>query len=124
MQTEKKILIVDDDPRNIFALKATLATKGFAVVTAKAAEEAFKVLDTDKKIAVVLMDMMMPEIDGYEATETIKAHSHYGDIKVIAVTAKAMQNDRQRCLDAGADEYISKPINVDALLKLLEQYLN
>jgi two-component system cell cycle response regulator DivK len=124
MQTEKKILIVDDDPRNIFALKATLAAKGFSVVTAKAAEEAFEVLDTDKRIAVVLMDMMMPDTDGYEATENIKAHPHHKDIKVIAVTAKAMQNDRQRCLNAGADEYISKPINVDVLLRLLNEYLN
>lgn len=112
-----KVLIVDDDPRNIFALGATLKSKGYPCVTATSAQQGLAMLRDDANIGIVLLDMMMPEMDGYEAIPRIKALRH---IPVIAVTAQAMVGDREKCLAAGADDYISKPINVDALLTILE----
>lgn len=122
MHTNSTVLIVDDDARNIFALRATLKAKGYNTATAQSAEEAFRMLKEDDSIRVVLMDMM-PDTDGYEATEQIKADGDLSDVKVIAVTARAMTNDKQRCLDAGADDYISKPIDVDKLLMVLQQHI-
>lgn len=115
-----KILIVDDDARNIFALVATLKARGYACVTAGAAADALSLLARDTGIDLVLMDMMMPEMDGYEAIPLLKARF---DVPVIAVTAQAMQGDRERCLAAGADAYIAKPIDVDKLLLLLTSFL-
>lgn len=115
-----KILIVDDDPRNIFALVATLKAHGYTCLTAGGAADALSLLTRDTAIALVLMDMMMPEMDGYEAIPLLKARF---DIPVIAVTAQAMQGDREKCLTAGADAYIAKPIDVDRLLLLLSTFL-
>ncbi|WP_129716859.1 response regulator [Pedobacter sp. SYP-B3415] len=117
----KKILIIDDDSRNIFALKAVLKAKGYSCVSALGAAEGLALLENGD-IAVVLLDMMMPEMDGYEALSKIRANAVTASVPVIAVTAQAMVGDRERCLDAGADGYISKPINVEELIKLLEQY--
>lgn len=115
----KKILIVDDDARNIFALKATLKAKGFECLSCPGAPEALKLLRTDEPVDAVLIDMMMPEMDGYEAIPLIKNLENRQSTPVIAVTAQAMLGDREKCLKAGADEYISKPIDVEKLLKLL-----
>lgn len=115
-----KILIVDDDPRNIFALVATLKARGYTCLTAGGAADALSLLTRDTAIDLVLMDMMMPEMDGYEAIPLLKARF---DIPVIAVTAQAMQGDREKCLTAGADAYIAKPIDVDRLLLLLSTFL-
>ncbi len=117
----KKILIVDDDPRNIFALKLTLKSRGYAVETCTMAQEALDVLKADPDFSVILMDMMMPGIDGYEAIRTIRNTPEIKDIPIIAVTAQAMQEDRQKCIDVGANEYISKPIDVDFLLTAIEK---
>ena len=116
---KKKILIVDDDNRNIFALTATLKARAFECVSRTDAKEALELLNDTDTIDIVLMDMMMPDMDGYEAIPLIKAISHRENLPVVAVTAQAMVGDREKCLRAGADGYISKPIDVDKLLKLL-----
>ncbi|MHA4740940.1 response regulator [Dyadobacter sp. MSC1_007] len=115
----KKILIVDDDARNIFALKATLKAKGFECLSCPGAPEALNLLGTDEPVDAVLIDMMMPEMDGYEAIPLIKNLKNRKSVPIIAVTAQAMVGDREKCLRAGADDYISKPIDVEKLLKLL-----
>lgn len=117
---KKKILIVDDDPRNIFALKLTLKSEGFEVISASMADEAIRLMIKNTDITVVLMDMMMPEIDGYQAMNIISQNPDIVKIPVIAVTAQAMTGDREKCLDAGAKDYITKPINVELLLKAIQ----
>ncbi|GGH23799.1 response regulator [Dyadobacter endophyticus] len=114
---KKKIMIVDDDARNIFALKATLKSKGFDCIACTGATEALDILRRENPVDAVLIDMMMPEMDGYEAIPLMKKLD--GRLPVIAVTAQAMVGDREKCLAAGADDYISKPIDVDKLLKVL-----
>jgi len=117
--SKKKVLIIDDDSRNIFALKATLKAKGFDCLSCTGAPEALALLKTEEDIDAVLIDMMMPEMDGYEAIPRIKTMEHRKNLPVIAVTAQAMVGDREKCLRAGADDYISKPIDVEKLLRLL-----
>ncbi|SHG74599.1 response regulator [Pedobacter caeni] len=120
---DSKILIVDDDNRNIFALSAVLRAKGYKCVSATGGEEGLDLLKNEKGIAVVLMDMMMPGMDGYQAMAEMNGHPELKDIPVIAVTAQAMVGDRERCINAGAVGYVSKPINVEELTKLLTQYI-
>ncbi len=119
---QKKILIIDDDHRNTFALNAVLKAKGFLCRTAVSAEEGLKMLTDDAGFGVILLDMMMPEMDGYEAIHLIR-HQWKKSVPIISVTAQAMQGDEERCLEAGADAYISKPVDVDRLLSLLNRYL-
>ena len=116
------ILLIDDDNRNIFALSAVLKSKGYTVVTATSARDGIAMMEKNKGIKVVLLDMMMPEMDGYEALRHMKADEALRHIPVFAVTAQAMVGDRERCLEAGADEYLSKPIDVDQLLALLANH--
>jgi two-component system, cell cycle response regulator DivK len=123
MNKEKQVLIIDDDNRNIFALSAVLKAKGFTVCSALSMKETFTILERNHAIGVILMDMMMPDMDGYEATAALKQHDQYGHIPIIAVTAKAMQGDREKSLQAGADDYIPKPVDVDLLLHRLEEHL-
>ena len=118
----EKVLIIDDDPRNIFALKATLLARGYACITANSALQGIAFLKETNNIGIVLMDMMMPDMDGYQAIPEIKGIQKRKDIPVLAVTAQAMTGDREKCLQAGADDYISKPIDVDKLLKVLANY--
>jgi len=120
--TKRKILIVDDDPRNIFALKATLRAKNFDCVSCNDASEAIQLLQGAELVDIVLMDMMMPEMDGYEAIPRIRTIEARKGIPIISVTAQAMVGDREKCISAGADNYISKPIDVDKLLKMLSEY--
>ncbi len=115
----KKILIVDDDNRNVFALSAVLKAKGYTCLSALGMKEAFQLINTEKDIRIILLDMMMPDLDGYQAIPLIRSHQTAGHIPVIAVTAQAMKGDRERCLEAGADEYISKPVNIDELEKAM-----
>ncbi|ANE51448.1 response regulator [Flavisolibacter tropicus] len=124
MSEQKQVLIVDDDSRNIFALKATLKAKDFACLSVMDAREVLPMLKTNKGIGAVLMDMMMPEIDGYETIALIRADEEIRMTPIIAVTAQAMVGDREKCLAAGADDYISKPIDVDILLEKLNHYLS
>jgi CheY-like chemotaxis protein len=117
----KKILIVDDDPRNIFALKLTLKARGYQMESCTMAEEAIQFLQEDHQIDVVLMDIMMPEMDGYEAVKIIRNTPSISQVPIIAVTAQAMPEDRQKCLDAGAQDYVTKPIDVDQLITAIEK---
>jgi CheY-like chemotaxis protein len=120
----KKVLIIDDDARNIFALKATLKAKGYTCLTAPGALEGIAMLKETNDIGIVLMDMMMPDMDGYQALTIIRSDDRISGIPVIALTAQAMKGDREKCLEAGASEYISKPVDVDRLLHLLNNYLS
>ena len=120
---QKSILIIDDDSRNIFALAAVLRSSGYQTVSASGMDEAFEVLRRNETIGIILLDMMMPDMDGYEALPRLKEDPQLGQLPVIAVTAQAMAGDRERCLAAGADGYISKPVDVDQLLHLLHEYL-
>jgi CheY-like chemotaxis protein len=116
---KKRLLIIDDDSRNIFALENTLRARSFDCLSCMSAEEALKILHSDKNIDAVLIDMMMPDMDGYEAIPLIKQIPSHESTLVIAVTAQAMNGDKEKCLEAGADDYISKPVDVDKLLLLL-----
>jgi CheY-like chemotaxis protein len=122
MEENKPVLIIDDDSRNIFALKAVLKSKGFQVWSAASAREGIDLIRNNKGIKIVLLDMMMPDMDGYEALNVIREDEKLSDTIVFAVTAQAMIGDREKCLEAGANEYVSKPINVDVLLELLNRY--
>lgn len=119
---KKNILIVDDDSRNIFALSAVLKSKGFNIISSTSATDGLKLLENNKGINIVLMDIMMPDMDGYEAIAQIRANPSLSDMPVIAVTAQAMVGDREKTLKAGANAYISKPVDVDVLLELLNKY--
>jgi two-component system cell cycle response regulator DivK len=117
-----KILIIDDDSRNIFALKAVLKAKGFQCETATSGPDGLKIIESEVNVGVVLLDMMMPEMDGYETLTHIRNGARK-DIPVFAVTAQAMVGDREKCIEAGATDYISKPVDVDRLMSLLKQYI-
>jgi len=119
----KSILIIDDDSRNTFALSAVLKAKGYTAFTANNMVEAFAILESGKEIGIILLDIMMPGMDGYDAIPMFKSTPAYKHLPVIAVTAHAMQGDREKCIEAGADDYVAKPVDVDLLLKILEEYL-
>ena len=121
---QKSILIIDDDSRNIFALSAILKAKGFQTLAAINMVEAFSVLDANPTIGIVLMDMMMPGMDGYEATSLLKKDERFQHLPIIAVTAQAMAGDKEKSLAAGADDYVSKPVDIDLLLKILDQHFS
>lgn len=118
---KKKILIVDDDARNIFALSAVLRARDFDCISCLGAREALDVLNGNEPVNAVLIDMMMPDMDGYEALPLMKSIAHRTAVPVIAVTAQAMTGDKEKCLEAGADGYISKPVDVDKLMTLLSE---
>lgn len=119
--SKKRLLIIDDDSRNIFALVNTLRARSFDCLSCLSAEEALKLLESDEHIDGILIDMMMPEMDGYDAIPLIKAIPSRKSTFVIAVTAQAMTGDKEKCLAAGADAYISKPVDVDKLLLILSE---
>ncbi|HEV7382928.1 MAG TPA: response regulator, partial [Dyadobacter sp.] len=120
----EKILLADDDMRNIFALSVVLEEAGFTVVIASNGREAIEKLDEADDISLVLMDVMMPEMDGIEATKQIRKEPKWADLPIIAVTAKAMRGDREECMEAGANDYISKPVDVDKLLSLIKVWIH
>ncbi|HAL53228.1 MULTISPECIES: response regulator [Sphingobacterium] len=123
MDNKRLILIIDDEPYNIFALKLVLKSKGYAVLSSASLAEGLEILHQHKNINIVLMDMMMPEIDGYEGIARIRGSSEiFNNVTIIAVTAQAMSGDREKCLSAGADGYISKPIDIDELIPLIEKF--
>jgi CheY-like chemotaxis protein len=119
----KKILIVDDDLRNVFALSGLLRKRGLEVIVADNGQMALERLAEQPGIDAVLMDIMMPVMDGFEAMRRIRADARFRDLPVIAVTAKAMAEDRRRCMEAGASDYLSKPIELEALLAMLRVWL-
>ncbi|MFF7110402.1 response regulator [Pseudomonas sichuanensis] len=119
----RKILLVDDDVRNIFALTSALEHKGAIVEIGRNGREAIEALEANDDIDLVLMDVMMPEMDGYEATRLIRQQPRWRKLPIIAVTAKAMKDDQQRCLQAGANDYLAKPIDLDRLFSLIRVWL-
>jgi HAMP domain-containing protein/signal transduction histidine kinase/CheY-like chemotaxis protein len=119
----KKVLVVDDDVRNLFALTAVFERSNIEVITAESGREALEVLNSDKKIDIVLMDIMMPEMDGYETIRIIRKEPKHKNLPIIAVTAKAMIGDRQKCIASGASDYITKPVKTDQLLSLMRVWL-
>ena len=119
----KTVLIVDDDVRNIYSLTKALEVLNMNVITAIDGAEALKALDENPETDVVLLDMMMPNMDGYEAAGKIRKQPRFRNLPVIAVTAKAMTGDREKCISAGASDYITKPVDVDQLLSLLRVWL-
>lgn len=121
MDKNKTILIIDDDQNNIFALKLALKSRGFQAMGSLSAEEGLAQLRDHGGIGIVLMDMMMPEIDGYEATKLIRHSWNASELPIIAVTAQAMTGDREKCLSAGANGYISKPIDIELLVQMIRE---
>lgn len=120
----KKILLVDDDMRNVFALSKILQERGMEVIKSEDGKNALNMLEVHNDIDLVLMDIMMPEMDGYEAMKRIRSQIKFRNLPIIALTAKAMKDDKQKCIDAGANDYITKPIDVDRLLSLMRVWLS
>jgi HAMP domain-containing protein/CheY-like chemotaxis protein/signal transduction histidine kinase len=120
----QKVLLVDDDARNIFALSSVLERRGMAVLTATTGREAINLLASEPEVAIVLMDIMMPEMDGYQTMEVIRANPAFRRLPIIALTAKAMKGDREKCLEAGASDYLAKPVNTEQLLSALRIWLH
>jgi len=122
--TGRKVLVVDDDIRNIFALNSLLERHSMAVITATNGQEAINLVEQTDDLALVLMDVMMPEMDGYETMRRIRSNHKFRMLPIIALTAKAMKGDREKCLEAGASDYVAKPVNTDQLLSLVRMWLH
>jgi len=120
----KKALIVDDDMRNIFALATVLDEQGMEIVSANNGREAIRLVEADPNIDIALMDIMMPEMDGITTIKEIRKLPKGGDLPIIAVTAKAMKGDREKCIEAGAWDYLSKPVDRLHLLAVLRGWLH
>jgi CheY-like chemotaxis protein len=119
----RKVLVVDDDIRNIFALATVLENHDMEVVSATNGRRAIEIIEGTSDLGVVLMDIMMPEMDGYETMRQIRKNPKFRTLPMLALTAKAMKGDREKCLEAGASDYIAKPVNTDQLLSLLRVWL-
>ena len=122
MNTTKAILIIDDDSKNIFALSAVLKARKYKCVSALSARQGLEILEANTNIGLVLMDMMMPEMDGYEAISEIRSRESIQHLPIVALTAQAMTGDKEKCIEAGADGYVSKPVNVEELTKLIQKF--
>jgi len=120
----KAVLVVDDDIRNIFALSSVLERRGMTVLTASTGREAIDTIESTAGIAIVLMDIMMPEMDGYQTMQAIRKNPSFRRLPIVALTAKAMKGDREKCLAAGASDYLAKPVNTEQLLSALRMWLH
>ena len=120
----KSVLVVDDDVRNIFALSSVLERRGMKVLSASTGNEAIDLLEATSDVAIVLMDIMMPEMDGYETMRVIRRNPSFRRLPIVALTAKAMKGDREKCFEAGASDYLAKPVNTDQLLSALRMWLH
>ncbi len=120
----RTVLLVDDDTRNIFALSSVLERRGMKVLTATNGSEAISLVESQSDIAIVLMDIMMPGMDGYETIEVIRTNPAFRRLPIVALTAKAMKGDREKCLEAGASDYLAKPVNTEQLLSALRMWLH
>jgi CheY-like chemotaxis protein len=120
----KTVLLVDDDARNIFALSSVLERRGMHVLTATTGNEAIALVESIPNLAIVLMDIMMPEMDGYQTMQVIRSKPEFPRLPIIALTAKAMKGDREKCIDAGASDYLAKPVNTEQLLSALRMWLH
>ena len=123
MNKQQTVLLVDDDQRNIFALSAVLKARGYTVFSAANIRDAYTILEGPGQISIILMDMMMPDMDGYEAIPLIKNDARFASIPVIAVTAQAMAGDKEKSLAAGADGYVAKPVDIDLLTTMIDEHL-
>jgi CheY-like chemotaxis protein len=121
--TNKNVLVVDDDVRNLFALTTAFERFNINTITAESGKEAMNILSENNEIDIVLMDIMMPEMDGYETTQKIRREHKNSGLPIIAVTAKAMKGDREKCIEAGASDYITKPLKIDQLMSLMRVWL-
>jgi CheY-like chemotaxis protein len=119
----KKVMIVDDDVRNIFSLTSVLESQGMNVVFAENGKDALVRLKEHPDVDIVLMDVMMPEMDGYETTRAIRELEGFQELPIISLTAKAMKGDREKSIAAGASDYITKPVDTDQLLSLMRVWL-
>ncbi|MBV8474803.1 MAG: response regulator, partial [Hyphomicrobiales bacterium] len=119
----RKVLVVDDDARNIFALTSVLENQDMEVLSATSGQVAIDLIRQTPDLSVVLMDIMMPDMDGYETMREIRRIPEFRTLPIIALTARAMKGDREKCLDAGASDYIAKPVNTDQLLSLMRVWL-
>jgi len=119
----KRVLVVDDDIRNVFAMTSLLEEAGLVVRSAENGHAALDLLRGDHEVDLVLMDVMMPEMDGYDTIEAIRAMNYCRPLPIIAVTAKAMPGDREKCLEAGASDYLSKPVDPSHLLVMLTRWV-
>ena len=115
----KKILIVDDDVRNIFAVTSVLETHGLDVLYAENGKDGISALERNPDVDVVLMDVMMPEMDGYETMRAIRKDPNFKSLPIIAITAKALKEDREKCIVAGASDYLPKPVDPEKLIELI-----
>ncbi|CAM5713248.1 histidine kinase OS=Streptomyces tendae OX=1932 GN=GUR47_34450 PE=4 SV=1 [Streptomyces tendae] len=120
----QKVLIVDDDIRNVFALTSVLEQHGLSVLYAENGREGIEVLEQHEDVAVVLMDIMMPEMDGYATTTAIRRMPQFAGLPIIALTAKAMKGDREKAIESGASDYVTKPVDPDHLLTVMQQWMN
>jgi CheY-like chemotaxis protein len=120
----KAVLVVDDDVRNIFALSSVLERRGMKVLTASTGSEAIELLERTDDLSIVLMDIMMPEMDGYQTMRRIRENPSLQRLPIVALTAKAMKGDREKCFEAGASDYLAKPVNTDQLLSALRMWLH
>jgi CheY-like chemotaxis protein len=120
----KKVLVVDDDVRNLFAITTVFERYNINVITAESGKEAITIMNESTDIEMVLMDIMMPEMDGYETMQKIRRENKNNLLPIIAVTAKAMKGDRQKCLEAGASDYITKPLKMDQLLSMMRMWFH
>lgn len=121
--TDKTVLLVDDDMRNVFALTSVLEGKKIRVLFAENGTEALEVLQQNPDLDLIIMDIMMPKMDGYEAITSIRSMPHYQDLPIIALTAKAMKGDRLKCIEVGASDYMNKPVDIEQLLSLISVWL-
>ena len=121
--TDKKVLMVDDDMRNIFSLKKILEQSGIRIVVGKNGRDGIDQLNKNRDVDLILMDIMMPEMDGFEAMKEIRKQQQFKDLPIIALTAKAMKGDRAKCIEAGANDYLAKPVDVDRLFSMLRVWL-
>ena len=115
----RKVLVVDDDIRNVFAMTSALETHGMRVIHAESGKEGIELLKSEPDIDLVLMDVMMPGLDGLDTMRIVRSLDGYRELPIVAVTAKAMVGDREKCIDAGATDYLAKPVNVDVLVATL-----
>jgi CheY-like chemotaxis protein len=121
--TGRKVLMIDDDARNLFAVTSLLERAGMSVVSASTAQEGLSVLKENPSVEAVLMDIMLPGMDGYQATREIRSDAAFERLPIIALTAKAMPGDREKCLEAGCTDFVPKPVDTDQLIQTMQKVL-
>src|SRR5207302_9404600 len=119
----REVLVVDDDNSNIFAINILVERHSMQMITASNGQEAIKLVESTEDLSLVLMDVMMPEMDGYETMRRIRSKHQFRQLPIIALTAKAMKGDREKCLEAGASDYVAKPVNTEQLLSMVRTWV-